>query len=82
MKIYTERNFYECASAEQYLDGIHLLNEDGSIFVVITQPNRIQKVEDGEIKIMEYPAPTQLEKFEAQLTYTAMMTDSLLPEDI
>ena len=26
------------------------------------------------------PAPTQLDRIEAQITYTAMMTDTLIPE--
>lgn len=37
---------------------------------------------DGEYTIsedgMETPVPTQLDKIEAQVTYTAMMTDTLL----
>ena len=58
MIIHTERDAYECASAEQYLDGVHLLNDDGSIFVIIAQPERIQKVEGGEIVVVEQPEPT------------------------
>ena len=58
MIIYTNRNAYECASAEQHLDGVHLLNEDGSIYVIIEQPHRIQKIEGGEIVIIEQPEPT------------------------
>lgn len=65
MIIHTERNVYEVASAEQYLDGVHLLNEDGSIFVIIAQPNRIQKVEGGEIVVMERPEPTEEEDISA-----------------
>lgn len=61
MIIYTERDAYECASAERYLDGVHLINEDGSLFVIIAQPNRIQKVEGGEIVVMERPEPTEEE---------------------
>lgn len=65
MKIYTNKDIYEVASAEQYLDGVHLLNEDGSIFVIITQPSRIQKVEDGEIVVMEHPEPSEEEDISA-----------------
>lgn len=72
MKIHTSRDVYECASAEQYLDGVHLLNEDGSIYVIIEQPYRIQKVEGGEIVVIEQPepAPTPVTWEDLDLAYT------------
>lgn len=36
---------------------------------------------EGEVPAAPDPEPTQVERFEAQLTYTAMMTDTLLPEE-
>ena len=71
MTIYTERNAYKCASAEQHLDGVHLLNEDGSIYVIIEQPHRIQKVEGGEIIIIEQPesTPTSVTWDELDMAY-------------
>lgn len=65
MKVFTKRDVYECASAEQYLDGVHLLNEDGSIYVILVQPDMIQSVEDGEIVIMERSEPTEEEDISA-----------------
>ena len=93
MIIYTEKDAWECEAAEQYLDGVHLLDADRQIIVVICDIHRILKVEDGEIKIVENPEindqekivinsieqPSQIDRIEAQVTYTAMMTDTLLP---
>lgn len=80
MKVFTKRGVYECASVEQHLDGHYLLNEDGSIYVRFPQFDFIEKVEDGEIIVVEQPEDvlTQLDIIEAQVTYTAMMTDTLL----
>lgn len=36
---------------------------------------------EGEVPAAPDPTPTQAERFEAQLTYTAMMTNTLLPEE-
>lgn len=36
---------------------------------------------EGEVPAAADPEPTQAERFEAQLTYTAMMTNTLLPEE-
>ena len=36
---------------------------------------------EGEVPAAPAPTPTQAERFEAQLTYTAMMTNTLLPEE-
>lgn len=65
MKVYTKRDVYEVASAELYSDGVHLLNEDGSIYVILVQPDMIQSVEDGEIIVMERPEPTEEEDISA-----------------
>lgn len=80
MIVYTDKDIYECAAAVQYADGVHLLEENGEIFLVIAQPDRIKKVEGGEIVVAEQPEPTQADRIEAQVTYTAMMTDTLLEE--
>lgn len=65
MIVYTEKDAWECEAAEQYLDGVHLLDADGQIIVVICDPNRILRVEDGEIKIVERPEPNAEERVEA-----------------
>lgn len=65
MIIYTEKDAWECEAAEQHLDGVHLLDADGQIIVVICDPNRILRVEYGEIKIIESPEPNTDEKVEA-----------------
>lgn len=58
MKIIMDSHEYEAAKAEQHLDGVHLYNEDGSLFVIITSPEAIKRVEDGEIVVVEQPEPT------------------------
>ncbi len=78
MIVYTEKDVFECASAVQHADGVHLLEDNGDIFLVIAQPERIQRVEGGEIVVEYTPSPTQADRIEAQVTYTAMMTDTLL----
>jgi hypothetical protein len=82
MKIYTNKDVFEVTSAEQYLDGVHLLNEDGSIFIIITQPERIKKVEGGEIVVVERPEPSEVEDISAlivdheyRLTLLELFTD-------
>lgn len=57
MKVFTKRGVYECASVEQHLDGHHLLNEDGSIYVKFPQFDFIERVEGGEIVVVEQPEP-------------------------
>ena len=47
--------------------------EDG----VLTGITPIERPEPGPEPT---PAPTQLDRIEAQITYTAMMTDTLIPE--
>ena len=55
MKIILKSNReYEVARAEQHLDGVHLYNEDGSLFVIIN-PSAIKAVEGGEIVVVEQP---------------------------
>ena len=55
MIVYTDKDIYECASAVQYADGVHLLEENGEIFLVIAQPDRIQKIEGGEVVVKVFP---------------------------
>lgn len=55
MKVIVGTHEFEVARAEQHLDGVHLYNEDGSLFVIIESPEAIDRVEDGEIVIMEMP---------------------------
>ena len=58
MKVIVGTHEFEVARAEQYLDGVHLYNEDGSLFVIIDPPESIDKVEDGEIVVVEQPEPS------------------------
>ena len=78
MKVYMNPEVYECARAEQHKDGVHLLNENGSIIVIIASAGDIDAVEGGQIIVVDSPAPTQADRIEAQVAYTAMMTDTLL----
>ena len=55
----------QCVEAPDYVDQRWILNEDGSW----TDPDDVVEPE---------PEPTQLDRVEAQVTYTAMMTDTLL----
>lgn len=65
MKVFVGTHEFEVAKAEQYLDGVHLYNEDGSLFVIIENPHTIDKVEDGEIVVMERPEPSEEEDISA-----------------
>lgn len=62
MKVYLYPEVYECHSAELHKDGVYLLNEDGSIIVIIASKNDIDSVEDGEIKVIDKPEPTLEER--------------------
>ena len=55
MIVYTERDHHECAAAKQYLDGVHLIDDTDHTFLIIAQPERITKVENGEIEVVEKP---------------------------
>ena len=57
------------------MDGIPRYILDGSQAVLRTE----DEIEADRANIPE-PAPTQLDKIEAQVTYTAMVTDTLLEE--
>ena len=78
MNITTSAGTHECAKAERHKNGVHLFDENGELIVVLESPEDIRSVEDGEIIIVDYPNPTQIERIEAQVAYTAMMTDTLL----
>lgn len=65
MIVHTEKNAYECATAERYLDGVHLLDDDGNIILIVAQPNRIKNVECGEITVIEKPDPSEEEDISA-----------------
>lgn len=78
MKVYMNPEVFECAGAELHKDGVHIMNEDGSIAMIIASVGDIDSVEDGEITVVEAPEPTQADRIEAQVAYTAMMTDTLL----
>lgn len=80
MIITTGANIYKCATAEKHADGVHLLDEHGELIVILASPEDIRSVEGGEIVTVEMPKPTQADRIEAQVTYTAMITDTLLPE--
>ena len=55
MKIILKSNReYEVARAEQYPDGLHVIEDDGSLFVIIN-PSAIKAVEGGEIVVVEQP---------------------------
>lgn len=58
---------YQCARAEQRLDGIYLINEDESIYLIVSLDSKILSVEDGEIEIVEKPEPTAEEDMMALL---------------
>ena len=57
------------------MDGIPRYRWDGSASVLRTE----EELEADRANIPE-PAPTQLDRVEAQVTYTAMVTDTLLEE--
>lgn len=76
MTVKTKCFAYGCAFAQLHGDGLHMFREDGSLIAVLTNPG-IVEVTGGEITVVEQ-VPTQLDVIEAQVTYTAMMTDTLL----
>ena len=57
------------------MDGIPRYRWDGSAAVLRTE----EELEADRANIPE-PAPTQLDRVEAQVTYTAMVTDTVLEE--
>lgn len=54
---------------------VDITTEDG---VVISMTAGI--VPEPELEPEPTPAPTQIDRLESQITYTAMMTDTLIPE--
>ncbi len=64
MIVKTNGGAHGCVSAEQHLDGVHLLDADGNIIVIIANSSKILAVEDGEIVVVEQPEaqPTDAER--------------------
>ncbi|MBR2927559.1 MAG: hypothetical protein IKC24_00170 [Oscillospiraceae bacterium] len=79
MKVIAYGCEYECASAKKTADSVFLYNENGNEIGAFRGISDMSEytVEDGEWTKQE-PIPTQLDRVEAQTTYTAMMTDTLL----
>lgn len=71
---------YECTTAEKYKDGVHLFDENGKLLIILGSPEYITSVEGGEIIVVEEAEPTQLDRIEAQIAFTAMMTNTLLED--
>ena len=78
MNVVTSSGPHYCARAERHKEGVYLFDENEELIVILESPEDIRAVEDGEIIVMEQPEPTQADRIEAQITYTAMMTDTLL----
>ena len=79
MKVIAYGGEYECAYAEKTMDAIRMYDEQGNeigTFGGISDFSAYT-VQDGELLDISN-APTQLDQIEAQVTYTAMMTDTLL----
>ena len=78
MKITTIYGEQNCAGAQQRNNGVFLFDENGSVIICIEDATDILHIDGGEIVVVETPEPTNAEILEAQITYTAMMTDTLL----
>ena len=76
MKVIAYGENYECTKAEKGTNYIQLYNgeEKGILFAGISDFSGYS-IECGE---WSAPTPTQADRTEAQATYTAMMTDTLL----
>lgn len=59
MFVITSGGAHECTSAKQYSDGVHLLDEDDNIILIITNPRAITDVRDGEIIIVDTPESSE-----------------------
>lgn len=60
----------EYLQAYQYIDGVLTLDENKKAEMIAEEEQRKRKAQE----------PTDFEKLEAQITYTAMMTDTMLEE--
>lgn len=58
---------FVCSKAERYADGVHLYNEDGKFFCLLSNSIDITEVEGGEIVVVEAPEPTADEDMMAML---------------
>ena len=77
MKVTTIYGTQVCTAAQQRKDGVYLFDEEGKIIICLDLAD-ILGVENGEIVVAEVAEPTAMEALEAQIIYTAMMTDTLL----
>lgn len=79
MRVIANGAAYECAAAVRTGDSIFLLDENGQEFASFCGIKDLSayEIEGGE---WTEPAPTENEKRDAQIFYTAMMTDTLLEE--
>ncbi len=78
MQVNTIFGTQECAGAQRRKDGVYLFDEDGKVIICVENAEDILSVTGGEIVVAEAPEPSKTDKLEAQVTYTAMMTDTLL----
>ena len=62
MIVTTSGGAHVCSAAEQRKDGVYLLNEDGSIKLIITKPSDIKDVQGGEIAVVEEMPPTDKQR--------------------
>lgn len=77
MIIKTKNTSYECSRAERHGVDIYLYTEESKQVTILEDPAIIEVI-GGEISVVEADSLTQLDIIEAQVTYTAMMTDTLL----
>ena len=68
---------YECAKAIRGKDFVDLYNEDGELVAGFSGISDFSgyTIEGGD---WSKPEPTREDQIEAQVTYTAMMTDTLI----
>lgn len=81
MIVTTSGGDHVCDAAELHTDGVYLLDENGEIALIITNPNDIKAVQDGEITIVDELPPTdkqRIEALEAKLaSYEAAYTEGV-----
>lgn len=75
IEVYRDDDFLLCTDkASDYAR--HIIAEG---VITMTNEPELQPVPESDPEAVE--EPTQLDRIEAQVTYTAMMTDTLLPEE-
>lgn len=80
MIIQTKTCDYICDTAEQNENEVSLFI--GGEHYITVMINNILSVTGGEIMVVKAPEPTQLERLDAQTAYTAMMTNTLMKENV